>query len=55
MSGFGRVALWALIGGLLIPLGAVVGGVAASVWSSGRSVGENLLAVVWKVVKPNWI
>jgi hypothetical protein len=87
MSGFGRVALWALIGGLLglaipvvfallylalggdpqgggaisflpillIPLGAIVGGIAASVWSRERSVGENLLAVVWKVIKPNWI
>lgn len=40
---------------LLIPLGAVVGGIVGRVWSPERSVGENLLAVLWKVVKPHWV
>jgi hypothetical protein len=39
---------------VLIPLGAFLGGVAGRVWSPERSTGENLLAVLWKVVKPWW-
>jgi hypothetical protein len=40
---------------VLIPLGLFLGGFIGSAWSPDRSLLENMVAGVWKALRPTWL
>jgi hypothetical protein len=51
-QGAGAISFFPIV---LIPLGLFLGGMVGSVWSPERTVGQNVLAGLWKAVKPRWL
>lgn len=40
---------------VLIPLGLFLGGMTGSAWSPDRTLAGNLLAGLWRAIRPRWL